>query len=50
MCATESAAKFWARQLVQAQWEAGKIPIPLTHDDFEQIVKLAVKQLWVKHD
>jgi hypothetical protein len=46
-CATESAAKYWARQLVQAQWEAGKIPMAhLSHDHFEAIVKLTVKQLW----
>jgi hypothetical protein len=48
-CATESAAKFWARQLVQAQWEAGELPFAhLSNDNFERIVRLTVEQLWSK--
>jgi hypothetical protein len=41
-------ATYWARQLVQAQWEAGISPVPhLTNADFEKIVKLTVEQ-WEK--
>jgi hypothetical protein len=43
---TESCAKYWAGELVRAQWEAGLIPIPLTHEDMERIVALTLEQLW----
>jgi hypothetical protein len=43
-CATMPCAKYWARQLVQAQWEAGKIPIAhLSNENFERIAKKYVE-------
>jgi hypothetical protein len=50
-CKQKGCAFYWARQLVQAQWEAGLIPVPhLTNEMFEEIARATVKQLWVKHD
>jgi hypothetical protein len=44
-CKQKGCAFYWARQLVQAQWEAGEIPVTyLSHDNFERMVKLAVEQ------
>jgi hypothetical protein len=38
-------ATYWARQLVQAQWELGEIPVTyLSNENFERMVRLAVEQ------
>jgi hypothetical protein len=40
-------ATYWARQLVQAQWEAGILPVPhLTNEMFEELARKTVEQLW----
>jgi hypothetical protein len=44
---TEGCARYWARQLVQAQWEAGLIPVAhLSNDIFTEIANQAVEQYW----
>jgi hypothetical protein len=45
-CCTESCARFWASELVRAKWEAGLIPIPLTHEDCERTVNETLEKLW----
>jgi hypothetical protein len=48
-CQSKGCAKYWARQLVQAQWEAGLIPVAhLSHDIFTEIANQAVEQYWSK--
>jgi hypothetical protein len=47
-CCTESCARYWASELVRAQWEAGLIPIPLTHEDCEKKVNETLEKLWSK--
>jgi hypothetical protein len=38
-------ATYWARQLVQAQWEAGLMLVQhLSNDNFELMVRLTVEQ------
>jgi hypothetical protein len=43
---TESCARYWASELVRAKWEAGLIPIPLTHEDMLKLVEITLKQFW----
>jgi hypothetical protein len=45
-CCTESCARYWASELVRAKWEAGLIPIPLTHEDMLKLVEITLKQFW----
>jgi hypothetical protein len=45
-CCTESCARFWASELVRAKWEAGLIPIPLTHEDCEKKVNETLGKYW----
>jgi hypothetical protein len=47
-CCTESCARFYASELVRAKWEAGLIPIPLTHEDCEKKVNETLEKLWSK--
>jgi hypothetical protein len=47
-CCTESCAKYWATELVRAKWEAGLIPIPLTHEDCEKKVTETLEKYWSK--
>jgi hypothetical protein len=44
-CKQKGCAFYWARQLVQAQWELGEIPVTyLSNENFERMVRLAVEQ------
>jgi hypothetical protein len=45
-CCTESCSRYWASELVRAKWEAGLIPIPLTHEDMQKLVEITLKQYW----
>jgi hypothetical protein len=50
-CATKPCARFWARQLVQAQWEAWENMMShMSHANFEALVKLHVEQWENDHE
>jgi hypothetical protein len=46
-CKTKACMRYYARRLVQAQWEAGILPVPhLTNEMFEELARKTVEQLW----